>query len=783
MLPAHDVHDALAIGVAVAATCLGWRRSRGTALAVVLACEIASNSSLTWLKQPFLAARWAALITLALLIAPEFRRAPRRLILRVGLLAILPALATLSALWSVEPQLTLERAATFAVMLWIVAGYGMSWGIDHAELDGFVDSAAGLSAAVFVVSLAVPAVSSRGLLNGQLRGIFENPNGLGLFLGLTYPFVAAALDRRGIVRTRIAVIAAYGGMAAAAHARGGILALALTGIGFELARRRFVWASAAAAAGAVLIAVALLTTSGTQTTPTKSGGVLSVGAPAASVPLPHGQSFVSRLTGARSEGWRAAVTLIKTKPLEGYGFGTGDRLFSLYSDRVHFEYFEGANPNEAYLQLVLELGVVLAAIVLLPLLGAAVLGARLLAAGRSLSGMSCGLTLLAGLVVGLVESVFTSAGAPWAPLIWVAGAGCVAATLAREHGPASVPISQQPSRRFVPSRRVVGAVLVVTGVAAVSWVFLRPTKPSPLTVKQAIDLVAQRAPCARRDCRVSEVVKVRPGLFWVKLSGPPNVCLIVEPARVSRSTPSQPSVLTDEGIASSTCRPLPLVRSHMLAVGVPASSAPPYFVPPIDDPTGFEPAVIRAIATRLGIGLINWGGASRARPNTKSDVVIDQLVDAWNEPASFLPYLAFRQELVALRGSPAARTRTLAAAARLRLGVSDAYGAAAVAHFVRPRTTVLRFANDDRAVAALRSGRVDAIVIYRQDAVAIVKRFPQLSHVGLLPPDRFLGMQFRAASRLEPLFAAQLRHLESSGELPRLRDETLGPLPAVRSLL
>jgi O-antigen ligase len=134
---------------------------------------------------------------------------------------------------------------------------------------------------------------------------------------------------------------------------------------------------------------------------------------------------VERATGGRSEAWRATLRFVRSKPLLGYGFGTGDRIFGLYPSRVHFIWYEGSDPASAYLRLLLELGV-LGLVVLVPLLGAAVLGVRLLVSGRSLEGSSCALVLLAGLAVGLVESIFTTAGAPWAPLLWAAAAGCYA---------------------------------------------------------------------------------------------------------------------------------------------------------------------------------------------------------------------------------------------------------------------------------------------------------------------------------------------------------------------
>src|SRR5207245_2216858 len=82
-------------------------------------------------------------------------------------------------------------------------------------------------------------------------------------------------------------------------------------------------------------------------------------------------SLLSRLTGARSETWPVAWRFIRVRPVQGYGFGTGDRLFGLYPSRVHFVFFEGANPSDGYLQLAMELGIVGGLLFLFPIFVAA----------------------------------------------------------------------------------------------------------------------------------------------------------------------------------------------------------------------------------------------------------------------------------------------------------------------------------------------------------------------------------------------------------------------------
>ena len=442
MFSSHLPALVASLGAAVTVVVLG-RRSVAAAIGATFLALIASNSSLGWLKQPFLTARWAALLPLAVVLIPVARRLPQTRARRLLWLAILPGLALVSSAWSVEPKLTIERAASFGILLWVVVVCGLLWASDPRELRRFTDAIGCVSLIVLGISLVVAVTSQRGFLNGQLRGIFENPNGLGLFLALTYPFLAVAMERRRLVPLQLVFAAAYFAVAFFSDSRSGFVTLAITAVGYELSRRRFGWAGICAL-GAVGVAAAMILFGGPEAPPIASIAPSTPSAPGAPGTVPNApkppvsgapgpaESLGDRLTGARLEAWRATLSFVDDRPVVGYGFGTGDRIFALNPERVHFVNFQGANPNDAYLQLLLELGALGAVIFLVPLLGACVVGVRCVVAGRSLDGIGCGLALVAGIAAGVVESVFTSAGAPWALLIWLAAAGCVASMAARE---------------------------------------------------------------------------------------------------------------------------------------------------------------------------------------------------------------------------------------------------------------------------------------------------------------------------------------------------------------
>jgi O-antigen ligase len=123
------------------------------------------------------------------------------------------------------------------------------------------------------------------------------------------------------------------------------------------------------------------------------------------------------LVSGRNEAWSATIDLIEERPVVGYGFGTGDRLL----DPAQFKHFAGISPHNAYLEAVLELGL-LGALLLLAPLGAGL--ARTLRTirrpARSPEVAAFGAVLVGGLCDGIFEDVFVAAGSPFAPLIWLA---------------------------------------------------------------------------------------------------------------------------------------------------------------------------------------------------------------------------------------------------------------------------------------------------------------------------------------------------------------------------
>lgn len=423
---------AMAIATGVAA-----RRHPPIALAIVLLGLLLASASVGEVKEVFLAARWGALVVLPLALFWPLPRRLEELSFELGAVAVTAVLA-LSAVWSIDPKLTLMRAASFGLLLLGVARLVRSKAWDPR---GVVDVIAALSVTVGLASVVLWSVRPDiAVYVGELRGVLENQNGLGLFLGLTYPFVLAAADRRMGKRVWFVgptvLCAALIGLT---ESRTGLLALVTGLVVYEVATR-----SARRLVLQVLVGLSLFLAVNLSIS-SLDGGQLA--APSAAPPhragpgaepVPSGpprpperpdilgrgatpgQGRLAALLGARNEAWSATGALILDRPLLGYGFGTGDRVFARYPDRAEFLYFQGANPNNGYLQAGLELGVLLGFVILAPPLFAALTGAVRTRKQRFTAERAAFLAcLVGGLVAAVFESLLTAAGAPWALLIWL----------------------------------------------------------------------------------------------------------------------------------------------------------------------------------------------------------------------------------------------------------------------------------------------------------------------------------------------------------------------------
>jgi O-antigen ligase len=419
-------HPLVAAAIA-AALWLAWRLGGFAGVfAVCLGVVALGSASIHVLKAPGLDERWIALGTLALW--PLVSRRPVRVLVPRLLLAAggaLAVLAFISATWSVDPWLTLQRSASFAALLWValvVVPLHAATPAERRELVvglGVLCGAGALTA--FVAGLASPSTARatprafvyfNGLPDlpeiGPLRGWLETSNTLGIWCALLLPFLMRVRRRAVAVPAVILTVAVI----LWSYSRAALVVLVIV-----LAWHAYAARPRSLALGALIVAAAVLVV------PLRSAVVTN----SALAKFQRAGGSDRSLLGGRLEAWDATVDLIRAAPMSGFGFGTGDRLFKRSGANHRFVYFTGANSADAYLQAVVEVGPVGLIALVAALAGGLGSGLR-----RRMWSPDRGAFVLASIgfaVTGVTESMFTSAGSAFTLLMWsslgVASAGAL----------------------------------------------------------------------------------------------------------------------------------------------------------------------------------------------------------------------------------------------------------------------------------------------------------------------------------------------------------------------
>ncbi|MFG2136545.1 ABC transporter substrate-binding protein [Streptomyces sp. NPDC048650] len=167
---------------------------------------------------------------------------------------------------------------------------------------------------------------------------------------------------------------------------------------------------------------------------------------------------------------------------------------------------------------------------------------------------------------------------------------------------------------------------------------------------------------------------------------------------------------------------LATVASGKLTVGTDKPAYAPWFVD--DDPAGgkgFESAVAHAVAKRLGYGkgAVRWQTVpfnNAFAPGAKKfDFDINQIsISAARKRAVAFSsgYYDVRQAVIALKGSRAAKAKSIADLKSAKLGAQvGTTSLDFVNDTIRPSRTPAVFQKNDLAKSALKNGQVDAIVV------------------------------------------------------------------------
>jgi hypothetical protein len=386
--------------------------------------------------------RWIGLFAVcALSLLLLASRAPRTLpdLRPFAPAAGLVVLAVVSAAWSIDPRLTLERAISFGVLLTAGAALAVALRGDGEAVDRVLGaivvaaalvSLAGLAVLVYDSNLAVQASTASS--PARWKGLGQNPNTVAMLDALALPLALRFMFQAGR-RRRVLVGAAFAVLyltLVASGSRGGFIA-AIGSLMLASLLLPAHWTPRLASSAGVIVLmiggvfVTNATLKGVHSipgeTPSTPVGGSAPGAPPKrlnffapnAVTLPAMQDEIGADVGGvaartligtsgRAVAWSGAIEQGLQRPILGFGFGTEERVFV---DRFYF--FQSARAENSYIGFFLQLGVVG---MLLYLAVAVGLLRRLLRLRTNPQAVVLGCTVLAGYLLACVQSYVYSVG-------------------------------------------------------------------------------------------------------------------------------------------------------------------------------------------------------------------------------------------------------------------------------------------------------------------------------------------------------------------------------------
>jgi polar amino acid transport system substrate-binding protein len=246
--------------------------------------------------------------------------------------------------------------------------------------------------------------------------------------------------------------------------------------------------------------------------------------------------------------------------------------------------------------------------------------------------------------------------------------------------------------------------------------------------------------------------------------------------------------------ASCTKANLELVRDGRLTIGTDNPAYGPWFAGgetkgqpwKVNDPNkgqGFEPAVAYAVAKRLGFAKseVRWVYSPFNKTIAPGRKAFDFAINQVSYSAQRAKALAFsagyyfvNQSIVARKGTPIASVRSIAGLRRYKLGAQ--LGTTSYQYIVRnikPGPSVAVYDTNDAAVAALKNGQIDGLVVDLPTAFYVTTvQVPNSKIVGQFPSvgtrERF-GMVFQKGNPLVACVNNALAQMKRTGVLKRIQ--------------
>jgi polar amino acid transport system substrate-binding protein len=254
------------------------------------------------------------------------------------------------------------------------------------------------------------------------------------------------------------------------------------------------------------------------------------------------------------------------------------------------------------------------------------------------------------------------------------------------------------------------------------------------------------------------------------------------------SKSNSPSASASPHAATCTKDTLATRTKGQLTVATDKPAYPPYFEKNTpSNGKGFESSVAYAIADKLGFARsdVKWTvvpfNSSYAPGPKKFDFDVNQIsiTNARKKRVDFSsPYFTAPQAVVALNGTGAAKASSLAALKSAKLGVQvGTTSLDAVQHSIKPSGDPQVFNDSNDTVRALKTKRVDAIVVdlptafyltgAEIDGSKIVGQFEA-------PGGDSWGALLEKGSKLTPCVSKAVDALKADGTLAKLQNASMG---------
>jgi polar amino acid transport system substrate-binding protein len=264
----------------------------------------------------------------------------------------------------------------------------------------------------------------------------------------------------------------------------------------------------------------------------------------------------------------------------------------------------------------------------------------------------------------------------------------------------------------------------------------------------------------------------------------------------SNQSASSGGTTTTAGAAACAKASLPLVHSGQLTVGTDNPAYPPWFGGKekspwkVSDPRsgqGFESAVAYAVAKKLGFATsdVNWivvpFNTSYAPGPKKFDFDINEIsyTPARAEVVGFSDsYYDVDQAVVAKKGTPIATAQSSADLQKYKLGAQiGTTSYTYITEFIKPSKQPAVFDTNDAAVAALKNGQIDGLVVDLPTAFYVTAaQVPNSKIVGQFPTssagERF-GMVFQKGNKLVGCVNHALNQMKADGTLQKIQEKWL----------